>query len=255
MEIVHLPTAYDGDCFELMRGVEQCSRRGEVHVWLFGDALMEEVLGQAPRFPLAERRYVVESVRGVESVRDLDSAEGLALPEGEVWVIEGDVAGRMFPDAEVIRREAVDDVPAVHWERGEGKRVVVTGCFDYLHSGHVRFFEEASDYGELHVVVGSDANVRLLKGPSLPMFPEWRRQYAVSRLRMVAGAHISSGSGWMDAEPEIAQIQPDFYVVNEDGDRPEKRDFCLSHGLEYVVLSRTPKPGLPVRSSTQLRGF
>src|SRR6185437_3628197 len=31
------------------------------------------------------------------------------------------------------------------------KKVFVSGCFDMLHSGHVRFLEQASTYGELHV--------------------------------------------------------------------------------------------------------
>jgi hypothetical protein len=43
--------------------------------------------------------------------------------------------------------------------------------------------------------------------------------------------------------------------VNEDGDVPEKRAFCKEHGIEYVVLKRTPKEGLPERLSTNLRGF
>ncbi len=41
------------------------------------------------------------------------------------------------------------------------KKVVVTGCYDWFHSGHVRFFEEVSGYGDLYVVAGSDENVRL----------------------------------------------------------------------------------------------
>jgi hypothetical protein len=43
--------------------------------------------------------------------------------------------------------------------------------------------------------------------------------------------------------------------VNEDGDKPEKRDYCREHGIEYVVLKRLPKEGLPRRESTKLRGF
>ena len=43
------------------------------------------------------------------------------------------------------------------------KKVVVTGCFDWLHSGHVRFFEETAELGDLFVVLGHDDNVRLLK--------------------------------------------------------------------------------------------
>jgi 5-methyltetrahydrofolate corrinoid/iron sulfur protein methyltransferase len=78
---------------------------------------------------------------------------------------------------------------------------------------------------------------------------------AVEAIRYVKQGLISSGHGWMDAEPEIDHIRPDYYVVNEDGDKPEKRDYCEKHGIEYVVLKRLPKEGLPRRESTKLRGF
>jgi glycerol-3-phosphate cytidylyltransferase-like family protein len=119
----------------------------------------------------------------------------------------------------------------------------------------VRFFEEVSGLGDLYVVAGSDPNVRLLKGAGHPLFPQDERRYMVQSIRYVCQALVSSGTGWMDAEPEIALIKPDMYAVNEDGDKPEKRQFCAEHGIEYVVLRRTPKEGLPRRQSTDLRGF
>ena len=109
--------------------------------------------------------------------------------------------------------------------------------------------------GDLFVVVGSDANVSLLKGAGHPLYGEEERRYMVGSIRFVTQALISSGSGWLDAEPEIARIKPDVYVVNEDGDVPEKRAFCQAHGIDYVVLKRTPKDGLIRRTSTNLRGF
>jgi cytidyltransferase-like protein len=135
------------------------------------------------------------------------------------------------------------------------KKVVVTGCYDWFHSGHVRFFEEVSALGDLYVVLGHDENVRLLKGEGHPLLPQEERRYVVQACRYVTQAQISTGHGWMDAEPEIARIEPDIYAVNEDGDKPEKRAFCAEHGLEYVVLQRAPRPGLPKRASTDLRGF
>jgi len=105
------------------------------------------------------------------------------------------------------------------------------------------------------VVVGHDENVRLLKGEGHPMFTDRERRYVVQSIRYVKQALVSTGSGWMDAEPEIARIQPDVYAVNEDGDKPEKRAFCEQHGLEYLVLKRVPKEGLPKRESMALRGF
>jgi glycerol-3-phosphate cytidylyltransferase-like family protein len=87
------------------------------------------------------------------------------------------------------------------------------------------------------------------------MFSQDERRYMVQSVRFVRQALISSGHGWMDAEPEIAVLKPDIYAVNEDGDVPEKRAFCKVHGIEYVVLKRIPKAGLPKRQSTTLRGF
>ena len=133
--------------------------------------------------------------------------------------------------------------------------VIVTGCYDWLHSGHVRFFEEVSELGDLLVAVGNDANVRHLKGEGHPLQTQDERRYMVGAIRYVTQALITSGHGWMDAEPDIARLKPDMYAVNEDGDNPEKRAFCAEHGLAYVVLKRTPKAGLSRRSSTDLRGF
>ena len=135
------------------------------------------------------------------------------------------------------------------------KRVVVTGCYDWVHSGHVRFFEEVSAYGDLFVILGHDANLRLLKGPGHPFFPQAERRYVVGAIRYVTQALIATGDGWLDAEPEIQRLKPDIYAVNEDGDRGGKREYCAKVGIEYLVLKRIPAPGLPQRTSTELRGF
>ena len=140
-------------------------------------------------------------------------------------------------------------------EPSSRKKVLVTGCYDWFHTGHVRFFEEVSELGDLYAVVGHDANIRLLKGEGHPMFDERQRQYMVGSIRYVTEALVSTGHGWLDAEPEIERIRPDIYAVNEDGDKAEKRQYCEKHSIEYVVLKRVPKEGLPRRESTNLRGF
>jgi len=135
------------------------------------------------------------------------------------------------------------------------KKVLVTGCYDWFHSGHVRFFEEVSEVGDVYAVVGHDANIALLKGEHHPMYKQDERRYIVASLRTVRQAFISTGHGWLDAAPEIERIKPDAYAVNDDGDKGGKGDFCKENGIEYVVLKRTPKEGLTKRSSTDLRGF
>ena len=140
-------------------------------------------------------------------------------------------------------------------ELSSRKKVVVTGCYDWFHSGHVRFFEEVSAHGDLYVIVGHDANIRLLKGEGHPLLSQDERRYLVGSIKFVTRALISSGEGWLDADPEIRQIKPDLYAVNDDGDKGGKREYCAKLGIEYLVLTRTPAPGLPRRSSTDLRGF
>lgn len=137
----------------------------------------------------------------------------------------------------------------------DGPTVLVSGCYDWLHSGHVRFFEEASEFGALYVTVGNDASVEAFKGAGHPMFPSATRRYMVGSVRHVRRALVATGSGWMDAAPEIERIRPDVLVVNEDGERPEKRACCAANGIEYRVLRRRPKEGLSARRSTDLRGY
>jgi cytidyltransferase-like protein len=131
-------------------------------------------------------------------------------------------------------------------------KVFVSGCFDLLHSGHVRFFEEASQFGELYVAIGSDKTVRELKERET-INTEAERLYIVNAIKFVKKAFISSGSGMLDFEPELRKIVPSIFVVNEDGDKIEKRRLCEELGIKYYVLKRTPKDGLPMRSTTLLR--
>lgn len=131
-------------------------------------------------------------------------------------------------------------------------KVFVSGCFDVLHSGHVRFFEEAAQYGDLYVSIGSDKTVlELKKRPTL--YNEKERLYMVSALRFVHRAFIAQGSGKLDFAEEIKKIMPDIFFVNSDGDSAEKRQFIESLGIRYVVSNRIPKDLLPMRSTTSIR--
>lgn len=132
------------------------------------------------------------------------------------------------------------------------KKALVSGCYDLLHAGHVAFFESAAQYGELYVCVGADDNVRLLKGRA-PTFTQQERLYLVQSIRHVYEARISSGTGMLDFEPDMRELRPDVFVVNHDGSTPEKRKLCAELGVEYVELPRTPKSGLPARSSSDLK--
>ena len=254
-----------------LRFLEEAANLGEVNVLLWPDEVLQRLTGQAPKFPLVERIYLLNAVRHVSRVIPTDIATGIGeLPVGigvhpDLWADRAPTAG---PDREkycrgrnlVYRVFAADELKGFPEPRAEPpapgrKKVVVTGCYDWFHSGHARFFEEVSAYGDLYVIVGHDANIRLLKGGGHPLLPQGERRYVVGSIKYVKQALISSGEGWLDADPEIQKLKPDIYAVNEEGDQGGKREYCQKNGIEYLVLRRVPAPGLPNRSSTDLRGF
>ncbi len=132
------------------------------------------------------------------------------------------------------------------------RKVFVSGCFDLLHSGHIAFFEEAAAYGDLYVALGSDQTVFDLKGRT-PINTEDERLYMVKSVRCVKDAFVSQGSGLLDFLGEFEALQPDVFIVNEDGHTPDKQQLCAERDVEYVVLKREPHAGLTPRSTTDLR--
>jgi len=132
------------------------------------------------------------------------------------------------------------------------KKVFVSGCFDLLHSGHIAFFEEAASYGDLYVALGSDKTVFGLKGRA-PINSEEERLYMVKSVSHVCDAFVSQGSGMLDFLDEFNALQPDLFIVNEDGNTPDKQALCEQSGVEYLVLRREPHGALSPRSTTALR--
>ena len=252
-----------------LRFLEEAAKLGELTVLLWPDATLQKLTGNAPKFPLAERNYFLNAVRYVSQVVEADaSADFNSLPKNlraglwadveatassarKQFATENKIAYRIFSADEL---KGFPEPPPMPSASGK-KKIIATGCYDWFHSGHVRFTEEASAYGDLYVCLGSDANVRLLKGAGHPLLTEAERRYVVGSIKYVKQALITTGTGWLDAEPEIKRLKPDIYVVNEDGDKGGKREYCEKLGIEYLVLKRAPAPGLPKRSSSGLRGF
>jgi cytidyltransferase-like protein len=253
-----------------LRFLQEAAKLGEVTVLLWPDEAIERRTGSPARFPLAERLYLLNAVRYVTRVIALPAPVPFdALPaldgfQPQVWADkEGETNaarnaycrqhGLEYCVLPALQMRGFPELPPIPSGPGR-KKVLVTGSYDWFHSGHVRFFEEVSAYGDLYVVVGHDANVRLLKGQGHPLFPQEERRYMVASIKHVTQAMIASGDGWLDADPEIRRLKPDLYAVNEDGDKGGKREYCQRLGLDYLVLKRHPAPDLPRRSSTNLRG-
>ncbi|MCS7033223.1 MAG: adenylyltransferase/cytidyltransferase family protein, partial [Phycisphaerae bacterium] len=207
-----------------IRLLQEAAARGPCTAVLLSDPAIKAITGRAPKFPEAERRYFLQAIRYVSRVvlqptPQFDRALVGLKPGQSATVIdrERNDSARLRAWAsgnglslQIISETTLNNLPPPPMcpinPRSTGKKVIVSGSFDWFHSGHVRFFEEASAFGDLYVVVGHDANIRLLKGPGHPMFSSTERTYIANAIRYAKVAVVSSGHGWLDAEPEIQKI-------------------------------------------------
>lgn len=124
-----------------------------------------------------------------------------------------------------------------------GKRLVLTnGCFDLLHTGHVRYLEQARECGDaLIVAVNSDESVRELKGPSRPLNSELDRAEVLAALRCVDHVTIFAGKRVTEV---IRMLRPSIYAKGGDYTlatlNPEERAALEEVGTAITLLQLVP---------------
>lgn len=120
--------------------------------------------------------------------------------------------------------------------RGGGTLVATGGCFDLLHTGHVRLLRQARGLGDaLVVLLNSDASVRALKGPRRPVVADRDRARVLAALACVDAVVVFDE---LSPEAALAQLRPDIWVKGGDyteADLPEA-DVVRRHGGEVVLL-------------------
>ena len=126
--------------------------------------------------------------------------------------------------------------------RGEEKTVVWTnGCFDLVHTGHVRSLTAAKRLGDILVVgLNSDRSVRAIKGPSRPLIPQHERAELLAALACV-DAVITFDEHTPEAA--LARFRPDVHCKGADYAPPQgkpipERVIVESYGgrLEFLPL-------------------
>jgi rfaE bifunctional protein nucleotidyltransferase chain/domain len=135
----------------------------------------------------------------------------------------------------ILDREAL--TRRISAEKAKGFRIVLAnGCFDILHSGHVRYLEAARGLGDVLVVaVNSDAQVKRLKGKGRPILPEHDRAELVASLQAVDLVTVFT-------EPTVTElllaIKPDVHAKGTDYSEstvPE-RDVVRSYGGRVAIV-------------------
>lgn len=114
-----------------------------------------------------------------------------------------------------------DLVATLRRRQKRGDRIVFTnGCFDLIHSGHVRYLRAARALGDaLVVALNSDASVRRLnKGPERPLVKLADRREVVAALEMVD--YVTS-FGEDTPLRTIRLLRPDILVKGGDWKVPD----------------------------------
>jgi rfaE bifunctional protein nucleotidyltransferase chain/domain len=212
-----------------------------------------DVCGAGDRFAVAAavaladdadpRAAVVAAVEAAARFVAAGGAAGVSTP-APVSSVGGVSFGAAAADDAVVT-----DLPGLvrRW-RAQGRTVVATGgCFDLLHTGHVKLLRHARQLGDaLVVLINSDASARALKGPGRPVMA------AADRARVLAAlASVDAVGVFDEPTPEhvLETIHPDVWVKGGDyavTDLPEAA-VVERHGGEVVIV-----PTVTGYSSTQL---
>jgi rfaE bifunctional protein nucleotidyltransferase chain/domain len=132
--------------------------------------------------------------------------------------------------------------------RARGGRIVATGgCFDILHTGHVRTLAAARRLGDFLVVcLNSDESVRRLKGPSRPVNNERDRAEMLRSLDCVDAVVVFDGDTPCDV---LRELKPDVWVKGGDysAETLPESEIVREWGGESVVV-----PYHAGRSTTRL---
>lgn len=127
--------------------------------------------------------------------------------------------------------------------KDQGKIVVlVGGCFDILHVGHVRFLGNARKSGDsLFILLENDENVRKLKGPNRPFNTQKDRAEVLSQIKsvdyVVLLRNMQSDKSY---DKLLIQLNPAILATtqNDPGIRHKKRQADMINAQVKIVLGR-----------------
>lgn len=124
------------------------------------------------------------------------------------------------------------------------KIVVTIGSWDLLHIGHVRYLNQAKEYGDILVVgVDSDRAVKLYKGPLRPVVPEVERCEMLSYQSSVDFVTLLND---MDKRGKwqytlVKKVKPDIFIAEELSYSPKQLKEIKKYCGKLVVLKRQAK--------------
>jgi rfaE bifunctional protein nucleotidyltransferase chain/domain len=117
--------------------------------------------------------------------------------------------------------------------------VLVGGCFDILHLGHLLFLEAAKKEGNILIVLlESDENIKKRKGNNRPINNAHSRQIIVSSIKSVDYVIPLKGvTSDLEYDRLMSQIKPDVVAITEGDSQTEKRKIqCEETGTKLKTV-------------------
>lgn len=134
-------------------------------------------------------------------------------------------------------------------------KIAVSGGFDPLHEGHIKMIQNASEYGDVVVILNSDEWLRKKKGYC---FQSWKERasilYGLKGVLYVTEVDDSDGT----VKEALSRIKPDYFANGGDRkpDNTPEADLCDKLGINQIFgVGGTDKPNssrfIPGRAEVQ----
>jgi rfaE bifunctional protein nucleotidyltransferase chain/domain len=125
------------------------------------------------------------------------------------------------------------------------KIVLVGGCFDLLHFGHIHFLKQAKSHGDcLVVALESDENVRRMKGDARPIHTQAQRKEMLESLSFVDEViALPPMHDDRDYDELVSKLKPSVIAVTEGDHIIEKKGKQAQKvGARFVVIPKIHTP-------------
>lgn len=133
-------------------------------------------------------------------------------------------------------------------------RVLVAGCFDILHPGHIFLFQEAAKLGEVYVIVARDSTIEKWKKQK-PVIPEKQRLEMIKAIKYVSYATLGNENNNFLAR--ALSLEPDLILLgpNQKISISKLKELLMENNAEHIQIKRleTLYTKFPLHSSTLIK--